>query len=170
MKNTILPPPREYAPTRLEAEVLMLEGLAGRAPRKRFARRWMVAGGFTAAGVAAAGVALATGTFSTAEDRSLVRCYTTTELGRGDDFSGTSMSVGDNHGLVPVERALEACGDLWRQGVLTRGAAQPSGPRPTDVPVPELVGCVDPDGFAAVFPGGGGLCTSLGLPALVEEP
>ncbi len=170
MNNAMLPPPREYSSGRFEAEVSMLEGLADRGTRERPARRWMVVGGVAAAGVAVAGAALATGTFSGAEDQSLVRCHTTTDLGRGSDFAGTSTSIGNAQGLIPIDRALESCGDLWRQGVLQLGAAQPSGPSGSDAPVPELVGCVDPDGFAAVFPGREGLCTSLGLAALVEAP
>ncbi|WP_353952279.1 hypothetical protein V6K52_02205 [Knoellia sp. S7-12] len=170
MNNTMLPPPREYSSGRFEAEVSMLEGLADRGTRKRPARRWMVVGGVAAAGVALAGAAVVTGTFSKAEDKSLVRCHTTTDLGRGKDFAGTSTSVGNAQGLIPIDRALESCADLWRQGVLTLGAAQPSGPRGSDAAVPELVGCVDPDGFAAVFPGREGLCSSLGLTSLAEGP
>ncbi|MGL5817188.1 MAG: hypothetical protein ACRCYR_06475 [Phycicoccus sp.] len=171
--DVLTPPPLHEFPREREAAIAELlrdlaEGSAGPRAAAAARRRTWVAGGVAAAGVAVAGAAVVSGTFSAAQDRSLVRCHTTTELGDAEDFDGTSVAAADADGVVTLDRAVEACADLWRQGVLTADTAQPNSPGGPDAVVPDLVGCVDADGFAAVFPGRDGLCASLGLDSLVE--
>ncbi|MGL4745074.1 MAG: hypothetical protein ACRCXL_11885, partial [Dermatophilaceae bacterium] len=174
--DVLTPPPLRDFPQEREAAIAELLGdlAEGRARRQvipDIRRRTWIVGGVAAAGVAVAGGAVVSGTFSTAPDRSLVRCHTTTDLGRSEEFDGTSVAAADADGVVTLDRAVAACADLWRQGVLTADAAQPDGPGEPGAPdavVPDLVGCVDPDGFAAVFPGRDGLCVNLGLDSLVE--
>ncbi|MGL5928545.1 MAG: hypothetical protein ACRCY8_06385 [Dermatophilaceae bacterium] len=172
--DVLTPPPlREFPREREAALADLLRDLADGRTRPSATtgvsrRRAWVAGGVAAAGVAAAGAAVVSGTFSTAQDRSLVRCHTTTDLGSSEEFDGTSVAAADADGVVTLDRAVEACADLWRQGVLTADTAQPNAPSTPDAAVPDLVGCVDPDGVAAVFPGRDGLCASLGLDSLVE--
>ncbi|MGL5867103.1 MAG: hypothetical protein ACRCYX_14770 [Dermatophilaceae bacterium] len=169
------PPPREFPRHREAALAEVLRDLAERpalppahvaVPRRP---AWVV-GGVAAAGVAVAGAAVVSGTFSEAQDRSLVRCHSTTELGSAEEFDGTAVAAADAGGVVTLDRAVDACADLWRQGVLAANAAQPNPPGGLEVNavVPDLVGCVDPDGVAAVFPGQVGLCESLGLDSLLE--
>ncbi|MGL5864056.1 MAG: hypothetical protein ACRCY9_22665 [Phycicoccus sp.] len=172
--DVLTPPPLRDFPREREAALAeLLRDLADGPTRPRATpgasrRRTWVVGGVAAAGVAAAGAAVVSGTFSTAQDRSLVRCHTTTDLGNSEEFDGTSVAAADADGVVTLDRAVEACADLWRQGVLTADAVQPNPPGGPDAVVPDLVGCVDPDGVAAVFPGRDGLCESLGLDSLVE--
>lgn len=165
-----LPPTREYTGARAAAtEQMLTQVVVGSAtPTTRRPRvRWVAA--VAVAGVAVTAAAVAGDVFGAAADRSLARCHSTTDLGRGDDFAGTATASADSNGIVTTDRAIEACAELWRQGVLTAGASRPGAPDPAlGAPVPALVGCVDSDGFAAVFPGRQDLCASLGLAVLVE--
>ena len=171
--NGTLPPTRVYAGLRAAASQEMLADVVRRsaAPgaRRRKTAAWVA--GVGVSGAVVAGAAVAKEVFGSAPDRSLARCHTTTDLGRGGDFAGASVAAADAHGVVTIDRAIDACANVWSQGMLTVGSNQLSEPNPAaSAPVPPLVGCVDSDGVAAIFPGGKGLCTSLGLPALVEVP
>ena len=169
-----LPPAREYASARATAtEQMLADVVAGSnapAGHRRKAVTWVA--GAAVVGVAVAGAAVAREAFAPAPDRSLARCHTTADPGRGDNFAGSSVAAADANGVVAIDRAIESCADLWRQGMFTLGSDHRVGePNPAgSAAVPPLVGCVDPDGVAAVFPGGKNLCTSLGLAVLVEVP
>ncbi|CCH77550.1 hypothetical protein BN12_200046 [Nostocoides japonicum T1-X7] len=166
MRRLDLPPTRSFAGPRAEAiEHLLYEVVASRA-RPRRSRRRMVAA-IAGVGLAGAGVAVARTVLAPAADDSLVRCHSTVQVGRGDDFAGTSVaSAVPGGGPVPMDHAVEACRDLWQQG-LRRGSDRVGSPGAGGSrTVPPLVGCVDTDGVAAVFPGDPGLCPTLGLRSL----
>lgn len=171
--NPDLPPVREFTGPRANAvEAMLRDVVAASRPATRAPRRLVpILVGALAAGGAVAGASLVHQMVAPATDRSLARCHTTPEVGRGNSFPGTSVSVADQNGIVTIDRAVDACADLWRQELLTLGSAKVAEPNPNgDAPVPALVGCVDPDGIAAVFPGNPGLCASLGLPDLTQVP
>jgi len=170
--NNTQPITREFTGLRADAVEAMLHEIVldsgGAARRSKGVPK---AVGLIAAVGLASGLAVAHQVLAPATDRSLARCHTTVDLGRGDDFAGTSVSVADAEGIVTIKRAVEACAGLWEQGVLVQGAQTAGQPNPQlKAEAPALVGCVDPDGVAAVFPGGQGLCASLGLPGLTEVP
>ena len=171
--NPDLPPIREFTGPRADAvDTMLREVVADSRPAVRAPRRLVpVLVGALVAGGAVAGASLAHQVFAPATDRSLARCHTTADLGRGNDFPGTAVAAADRNGNVTIDRAVDACADLWRQGLLTAGTDKVGEPNPDGrATVPALVGCVDPDGIAAVFPGGPGLCASLGLTALTRAP
>lgn len=170
MTKTV-PPAREYTGARRAAAQQMLTRMVASSLTPAAHRRRTVAwvAGVAIAGGAVVGAAVAKSAFAPAADRSLARCHSTTDLGRGDDFAGTSVAAADAHGIVTIDHAVQSCAGLWREGILKEGANQIGEPSATGVArVPPLVGCVDSDGVAAVFPGDDGLCASLGLPSLVE--
>lgn len=170
MPKTV-PPARDYTGARKAATQHMLTemivGARTPAAHRRRTVAWLT--GMAIAGGAVAGAAVATNAFAPAADRSLARCHSTADLGRGDNFAGTSVAAADANGIVTIDHAVQSCADLWRQGILTEGADQIGEPSPGGgARIPPLVGCVDSDGFAAVFPGDDGLCARLGLASLVE--
>lgn len=170
MRSLDLPPTRSFAGPRAEAIEHLLYEVAASSARPRRSRRRMVAAmaGVGLAGAAVAGVAVARTVLAPAADPSLVRCHSTMQVGRGDDFAGTSLaSAVPGGGPVPMDHAVEACRDLWQQGLLRRGSDRVGSPGAGGSrTVPPLVGCVDTDGVAAVFPGDPGLCPTLGLRSL----
>jgi hypothetical protein len=119
---------------------------------------------FAIVGSAAAGITLLRS--SPVTDRSSARCYTVSELGSGETFSGTTIhALGLPGSLAQVDNAIATCSDLWRGGFLVSGKPTMQRPPPDSVyPVPHLVACTLPDGRAAVFPGSEDTCAQLGLP------
>ena len=107
------------------------------------------------------------GTKPVTQDKS-ARCYTEISRDFGADFPGTTIgSPASSAGEAGVVRApLQACASNWQIGILQIGVHR-TVPRPekSSYPVPHLVGCVLPNGSAAVFPGPEGTCQALGLPA-----
>lgn len=105
-----------------------------------------------------------------ATDTSQVHCYARASLSSdGQWANGTEIGqpgTAPSSGLVPIRHAMAACGALWRSGVLPdpRHYTQPDAAHP----VPALVGCVLPDGTAAIFPGPADTCARLGLPRLTS--
>jgi hypothetical protein len=64
-----------------------------------------------------------------------------------------------------IEDPVKVCGDIWEQGVLTRGRKM-LGPAPRPAhghQIPKLVACTL-GGQAAVYPGDATTCSRLGLP------
>lgn len=165
-----LPAPRRLSDARREADLRWLHARTGPG---RGRRRLIVAGGtLVVAGAVAAGGVVATKS-SVASNRNVVQCHTTLDVGRGDDFAGSSMAIarsgpGEGSGPVPIDDAVASCRIPWSQGVLRLGEARPFGPSSTPVPVPALVGCVNSKGVASVFPSSDpAVCDSLGLDRLV---
>jgi hypothetical protein len=102
------------------------------------------------------------------------RCYSEASTDFSASFPGTSVAVasavGSQSGVDVPDQALEACGAVWRQGLLVTGSSgvvQGSGI--PDHQVPSLAVCVLPSGEAAVFPGGTGTCGGLGLPPMAPK-
>jgi hypothetical protein len=165
-----LPAPRRLSDARREADVRWLRARTGPG---RGRRRVILAGGalIVAGAVAAGGVVAANS--RVASNRNQVQCHTTLDVGRGDDFPGSSMAFarsgpGPGAGPVPVEDAIGSCRIPWSQGVLRLGEPRPFGPSDTPFPVPDLVGCVNSKGVAAVFPSSNpDVCDSLGLDRLL---
>lgn len=104
-------------------------------------------------------------------DKDTARCYSVAERHDGSDFPGMSVAVAHPNSdvVAQVEDAVASCSLVWRDGALEVGKRRPQPYRPgVDRPVPPLVGCVLPDGIAAVFPGDTQTCSRLGLPAVNE--
>lgn len=104
-----------------------------------------------------------------ATDTSQVHCYARASLSSdGQGANGTEIGPGTalSPGLVPIRDAVAACAAMWRIGVLPdpRHYTQPDAAHP----VPALVGCVLPEGTAAIFPGPADTCARLGLPRLTS--
>ena len=132
----------------------------------------MAGGALVVAGAVAAAGVVATNS-RVASNRNVVQCHTTLDVGSGDDFAGSSMALarsGPDAGAGPIsiEDAVGSCRIPWSQGVLRLGEARPFGPSETPFPVPDLVGCVNSKGVAAVFPSSStAVCDSLGLDRLL---
>lgn len=137
-----------------------------RAPRKA-----KVAGaGVVVFAVLGSGAAFAYSQISNAPvtDRSQARCYSTAKYVSGADFPGTTVAAVDNGSTAGrVDSATEACAAVWRAGILRQGVdgVVRGDPSRAVYPVPQLFGCVMPNGQAAVFPGDG-TCAAVGLPAV----
>ena len=101
-------------------------------------------------------------------DHSQARCYSSANYVSGDDFPGTTVAAADTGSAVGrVDSAIDACGAVWRAGILRHGVDGVTrvGGSQAVYPVPQLFGCVMPNGQAAVFPGDG-TCGEVGLPAV----
>lgn len=151
--------------------VLRFERLEPTRSAERRRTRWL-AGGLvagTAIYVAGAAVVLDSGP---ATNQSVVRCHSTLEPSDGDSFAGSTVArLASPGGPVPIEDALAACEDLWRQGVLIEGARNAQAPSGRSHSVPRLVGCVGRDGVAEIFPVStedGTWCASIGLGELIS--
>lgn len=167
-----IPPARSLNPSTRSQHLRMLQHEV-RSPSDachQIGRRWWVVGGLTAGATMciAAAVVLQAGP---ATDQSLVRCHSMQEVTDGPKFNGTSVAEATpgSGAPIPMVRALEACEDLWRQGVILEGAGGAHPPVLVPLPAPSLVGCLARDGVAEVFPtdtAGDGLCARLGLAEL----
>src|SRR5690606_9211296 len=166
-----LPPPRQFPESRRADTRALLEAAARESLRPR-RRRWLTRTGVAAlAGLllTSGGVATAYVAFRPAEHTSTVRCYTKVDDDQGKGFPGTTVSTeGDgSRGRTADANPVEACGDLWRQGVLRPGADTASGPDGRTHRVPTLRACVLDDGTAAVYPSRApDVCQRLGFPRL----
>ena len=94
------------------------------------------------------------------------RCYSEISSDFGESFPGgtiasPSSSNGDGG---QVTAPIQACATLWQAGALPSRNPFTDPPTSNNYPVPELTGCVLPDGSAAVFPGPPDTCQKLGLP------
>lgn len=167
-----VPNPRPMSDSRRQAHRALLEAAVA-APEGATSRRWRGRGIAVAAmtGLALTGATAAAAyvAFAPATDTSVVRCYSDTIVGSGNDFHGTTVAVADPNGSGPVAitDALAACTQVWTDGVITEGALNAQGPTDEGVryAVPSLSACVAADGVAVVFPGVN-VCAGLGLPTL----
>jgi hypothetical protein len=95
------------------------------------------------------------------------RCFTSASV----SGYATEITVAGKPGsLGQVKNAYATCAELYSDGHLKKGVER-AFPRPSKVkqPVPHLVVCIWSDGTAAVFPGPGGTCASLDLPAAARR-
>lgn len=143
--------------------------------RRRPRRRIVIVSGIAALAVAGGGVATAiqlTGARHPS-NRHDARCYSEISTDFGSDFPGTTVSApltphnsAGQTGPTPPLAPIAECTQAWQVGLLWGHAADRT---PKTYPVPHLVGCVLPDGTAAVFPGPDGLCQRLGLPSAIPD-
>jgi hypothetical protein len=100
-------------------------------------------------------------------DKHSARCYSVASYVSGDDFPGTTIAQPDSSTKAgEVGDAVDACTALWRAGILQLGVRTAVvHPGKNQYALPPLVGCVLPDGRAAVFPAPAGSCIKLGLQA-----
>lgn len=105
-------------------------------------------------------------------DHHTARCYQEVSTNFGDDFPGITVAeavANDNATDGEVRAPIQVCAATWEAGAFPvrdyRAYPPPSSPSP----VPELIGCVLPDGTAAVFPGNAATCDRLGLPVALPE-
>ncbi len=136
-------------------------------------RRLLIGGAVVALAFAGGGTAAAFQIFGPKQvtNHDSARCYSQLSTDFGDDFPGTTVSApltphssaspepDRAHRQAPVA-PIEECAQAWEVGLLSGHAPDPIQ---RTYPVPHLVGCVLPDGTAAVFPGPDGACQSLGL-------
>lgn len=127
----------------------------------RSRRQWTPAVIAIAVGAIAipAGAAAAYYGFREVEDTSTIRCFSESSL------DGDVMYLDSGVNVDPVQ----ACGDLWSQGVLLPGVQDAQAPTPgANLPVPRLAACVidyaDDVAIVAVIPGDDTVCRQLGLP------
>ncbi len=171
MNMTDVPAPRPVPAQRAMADrnMLMAHPLDDRRMAGGRKAAIGVATALTCAAVAAAGVLVTDQTSPT--NKITVQCHTTTALGDGNDFAGSSLALATatTDVPVPIADAVGACADLWQQGVLQKGVAVTKGPNGRVNAVPPLVGCVTTAGIAAVFPSSDPrLCSGLGLRGLAR--
>ena len=107
-----------------------------------------------------AGGAAAWLTSGRADDATTAWCYPTTDIERGEGWTGTQVAYVADQTDAPLPSAVDACAAAWTVGAVTNGASD--GQVPTS-----LVACLLPEsGEAAVFPARS--CAALGLPELIE--
>lgn len=95
------------------------------------------------------------------EYRDVVRCYTDTDLTRGEKHHGGGVGIGGGKDASAL--AVEMCSMMWREGKLSPGSNVRAGHAETGRPVPPLITCVV-DGFVSVLPAfHGETCRSLKL-------
>jgi hypothetical protein len=152
---------------RQHVEQFVREQPSVRVRRNRRLRR--IAGiGASVAILGGAGTAMATELIGNAPvtDHNTARCYAKISTDFGPDFPGATMAAaqpsnGDGHDVVAP---IRACAAAWRAGAIQYPHPLINPPPAKEFPVPHLVGCVLPNGTAAVFPGPNGTCQQLGLP------
>lgn len=164
-------PEQELSPERHAALRSRLHALVEATPRTvRRRRRIVMVGTVAAVALGGGGVAVAHQYFGSkpVTDHRTARCYSRISTDFGPDFPGstaggplTPATSGHGSRMLPVTAPIEECAAAWRVGALGGHAADRSN---KIYPVPHLVGCVLPDGTAAVFPGPDGTCQRLGLP------
>jgi hypothetical protein len=146
---------------------------AVRTPDRRHRRRWALV----------AGIALvASGSFAAAKlldatpasNPGLVRCYSVATLTDNPrQFTDTAMAAVDGQPApdiaARVNDAVSACAGLWQIGLIQNGQIVPDAAGGNGHAVPPLVACVLPNGVAAVFPGDGQTCRTLGLAPLADR-
>lgn len=94
-----------------------------------------------------------------------VRCYTSAEVGHGDDFAGVTRPLPATPS-TPGYDAISVCLPLWRAGFLRKDMKRVATPDGEEHDAPPLEACRLADGTPAVFPGLDGTCKRLGLPEL----
>jgi hypothetical protein len=153
---------------RLRGELVALVHADSATRPRRKLNRFMLAGGAAVLVVAGGGTAAAIAYFGSTPvtDRTSARCYSAISTDFGSEFPGTTIAAAqasDGSG-GQVVAPIEACAAAWRVGI-------PQGIPPNKAnppyPVPNLAGCVLPDGSAAVFPGPADTCQRLGLPTAI---
>lgn len=148
-----LPGRRDVPVGRAYADEQLLRATVRRSKRKRRGAWLLVAAG----ALALTGAGVVRVVWAPRSVETTVRCYATTDVGRGDVFDGTTVAKPGDGKLLPLDDALGTCRTLWQQGVI--------GSDPTAVPV--MVACVGTDGTAWVFPAKTQeFCDSHSLPRL----
>lgn len=171
MTMTELPPARRFPAERRDDTRRLLEDAARLSLRPR-RRRWLTRTGVIAVASAlltTGGVATAYVAFRPAEHTTDVRCYSKVVDEQGDDFPGTTVTTrGEGSaGRTADADPIQACTDIWRQGVIRRGSRTAEGPDGRTHRVPAMQACVLENGTAAVYPSGDpDTCRNLGLPRL----
>lgn len=163
-------PEQQLSPERHAALRSQLHELVEATPRLvRRRHRILVIGAVTAVALGGGGVAVAHQYFGSkpVTNHRTARCYAKLSTDFGSNFPGTTVGgpltpakPGGSSRLLPVTAPIDECAQLWKFGVINGRANQPGN---HTFPVPHLVGCVLPDGTAAVFPGPDGTCQRLGL-------
>lgn len=152
----------QHAVTR-DALIGMVNASSPAPPRRRL-RRVTVVSGIAALALAGGGTAVAFRVFGSAPvtNHDTARCYSKASTDFGTSFPGTTIAAlkPNGGGGDQVVAPISMCAQAWEVGLLWGKASDPT---PRTYPVPHLVGCVLPDGTAAVFPGPDGLCQDLGL-------
>lgn len=94
------------------------------------------------------------------------RCYSEISSDFSESFPGGTIAspVSSNGDGGQVTAPVRACATLWEAGALPSRNPFTDPPTSNHYPVPDLSGCVLPDGSAAVFPGPPDTCQKLGLP------
>jgi hypothetical protein len=166
--STSLPTPsqRSYPQCHRDAtrDLLVDEvnGKSVRALHRRPPRSLLVAAAAVIAMLGGTGVAAALGYLGSAPvtDTHSARCYSKVSHNFGNHFPGTTVAAVQRDAPVGASRGgvqapVRMCGYMWSMGLV-------QGPHGAKT-VPPLVGCVLPNGTAAVFPGGPDTCHRLGL-------
>jgi hypothetical protein len=162
-----LPASRPFPATRAAAARRTLEEAISSGPRRIWWRTPAVLSGAVASVVLTAGVGVAYVAFAPATDHSRVRCYSTAALGSGSSFKGSDISAASSDtNPTPTIAPVDACGAMWRAGIVQPDGGHGYDPAAAEHSVPALVACVLKGGVAGVFPGDAGTCAKLGLPAL----
>ncbi len=167
-----LPPPQHLFDEQRETmRRALVQYAADHDPRqagRRRRARMILAGGLGFGVVVAGGVAVAANFLGSEPVRNhdTARCYSRISTDFGSHFPGASIASVDSPDGKPgqVTAPIEACADAWRVGAIQYPNPYKTPPPAKELPVPHLVGCVLPDGTAAVFPGPDGTCERLGLP------
>ncbi|MET9019516.1 hypothetical protein ABZV93_06010 [Actinopolymorpha sp. NPDC004070] len=170
-----LPPPRTMPRERRDTLRAALVAEVSGTSRPWWRRTWKGAavGGSAFAMVLAGGAATAYVAFKPPSNTSSVVCYSAPKVdaARVDVTrvavarkmpAGSAASAG---GTVAIHDPVAACGQAWRNGLVSagdRGSTAASPGRSTRVPT--LVACTLDKGVAGVFPGPPSTCERLGLP------
>ncbi|WTW94665.1 hypothetical protein OG216_15270 [Streptomycetaceae bacterium NBC_01309] len=163
----------EYAELlRAPVPALSFDAEAGPARARRVRRfswrvRWALAG-VVAVFAGAGGVAVGWDDWAARpEHKNSMRCYSDTDLSRGDEFHGTHVSYGrsGNATAHPGTQLLDICSSMWRNGSLAPGVHLREGDPESNLPVPPILVCVV-DGYVSGIPAfHGETCASLKLRA-----
>jgi hypothetical protein len=142
-----------------------------RATRRTTIRRAGLAGAASVIGIAAlAGAAYQVALASAHEVATTAICFESADLHSASTTVALAQLQSADGGQ-PNQQAispLEACGEMWRAGVIGQ-PQQPADPNTATFDVPQLVACTGPNGVADVFPRGdeqgddASLCATLDL-------
>lgn len=151
-------------PPRREAEAVGLGALANKHRRP-----------LTALGVAVGSAVVLTGAvgtyaaFAPVQDTRMIRCFTSADLGGNSIYLSEAAPEGRQGDAPEIENPVQACADMWMQGVLVAGIEDAQPPTPdANLPVLPLTACVLDDTAAGpivgVLPGGRDVCDQVVLP------
>lgn len=159
-----LPPARELSERRREAEAVGLGALANQHRRPLTAL-----GVAVGSAVALTGAAGAYAAFAPVEDTRMIRCFTSADLGGDAIYLSEAAPEGHQGGMPEIDNPVQACANMWMQGLLVAGAEDAQPPTPdANLPVPPLTACVlddtDAGPIVGVLPGGTDVCNQVGLP------